>query len=316
MSIAVGLRIATAVSLVAVLLFVLDPGEILQALGRVELGVFALLCCLAFADRALMAYKWNLLLRAREIHISHWRATAIMVKAHLPGAVTPGALGGDAYRVAALASHKGATAVLPTLVLERFVGLAVLGTAALVTLPMTVRYVGSVSLTVVLSVSGATLLAIVVAWIATQQGLVRDIVSRIPILAGSRTAERVLGVFESLVESRGSRGLHLAFTLLSYLELLAVIGIAYLGARALGLEVSFLYLLCVMPLILIAARLPISISGIGVLEGLLAYFMAAAGFNPEDGVALALVLRAAEVIAVYIPAMLLTLRDLRPGSPE
>ncbi len=67
-----------------------------------------------------------------------------------------------------------------------------------------------------------------------------------------------------------------------------------------------------VPLVHIVARLPITFQGIGVIEGLLAYMLRAAGFPSADGVALGLLLRLLEMLVLFAPAaLMLSLGSLR-----
>jgi uncharacterized protein (TIRG00374 family) len=81
---------------------------------------------------------------------------------------------------------------------------------------------------------------------------------------------------------------HLALTPF-YLGLaLLKIGIDYLIARSLGLDLSFLYFLIVAPLVFVFAMLPVSMAGIGVRESSYAGLFALLGLSAADGVAISL----------------------------
>lgn len=54
-----------------------------------------------------------------------------------------------------------------------------------------------------------------------------------------------------------------------------------------------------------SCAIPISFQGIGVLEGLFAYFLSAGGFSATDGLAIAFLLRLAEVVLGFLPATIM-----------
>ena len=111
----------------------LDP--VLRALSGARPD-FVLATCLAFAvDRVLMTYKWNLLLRAKGIFVPLIRSLRLYSVGNLIGMLTPGAVGLDIYRVAALSSLRRAHDVAATVILERLVGFAALVLIILTSLP-------------------------------------------------------------------------------------------------------------------------------------------------------------------------------------
>lgn len=97
----------------------------------------------------------------------------------------------------------------------------------------------------------------------------------------------------------------LSISYLNYLYLLLVtmvaqlgdIYISYLLAIQLGLEVSFVEFMVVIPLVFIATVLPISLGGLGVREGTLAGLLAVVGVPLSDGVLLAFLIYVSKTLA-------------------
>jgi uncharacterized membrane protein YbhN (UPF0104 family) len=84
-----------------------------------------------------------------------------------------------------------------------------------------------------------------------------------------------------------------------------------------GIDVGMLYFAVALPLALLVSRIPISIDGIGVFEGMFIVLMSIAGLSAAQAVAIAVVGRILQT-AVLIPwwmAFVITHRDLRTPHP-
>jgi uncharacterized membrane protein YbhN (UPF0104 family) len=88
----------------------------------------------------------------------------------------------------------------------------------------------------------------------------------------------------------------------------------WLVARALGVEVSLLYIAGAVPLTFLISRIPVSISSLGVFEGVFMLLMSLAGLTAAESIAIALSARILE-IASWLPwwlAHVIGNRELRP----
>ena len=296
------IRVVIGIVLLAVVCWTVDLKAVTMAFRRLDLGFLIAFCSVVVFDRILMAYKWNLLVRAQGILLSLWQATRLYYVGHLLGTFTPGAIGADAYRVAALTPFKKTPAVVSTVVLERVVGVAVIGVFAAATLPFSASYLGAHSTAVVVSVIAGSIVLVGGLLASLRPSIVEGIGRRAPYVTRSRITKKLVEVYRAYADNRSRPRLLAVFTVLTIVELILTIVMNYLAAHALGINVPFLYLVCVMPLLYILVRLPISFQGIGVHEGLLAYFLSAGGFSASDGLAIAVLLRMAEVGLGLLPA--------------
>src|SRR5258708_1868392 len=86
--------------IVALLVHFLDLHATLAAFDDLEPVAIALTVVLFLLDRFSMAYKWNILLRARGCLLSHWAAFRIYLAAGFVGYVIPASVGSDVFRAA------------------------------------------------------------------------------------------------------------------------------------------------------------------------------------------------------------------------
>ena len=311
-----GLRVLVGGGFLIFVFQSISLGEIVVTLKSTDLTLALGVIIVAWLDRALMAYKWNLLLRPSGLHISHGEAIRLFFIGSLLGTVTPGSIGADAYRVAALAHFRKSGAVISTVILERFIGIAVISSFAafgiLVSLEDVVRESPLLLWVVMIGAIGTTAAVI----ISFRQECVEGIGRKIPFIRGSRVATMLRDFYRSYADSRRNPKLLFYFTALTALEALMIVFMHFLAARAVHIEVSFFYFLCVIPLIVVLVRLPISFHGFGVFEGALAYFLVLRGFTVADGISIALFMRVIEIIAIFIPAAIMFwLKPLKVDGP-
>jgi len=252
-----------------------------------------------------MAYKWNLLLAARGICIPTWHAIRLYVYGNLVGTLTPGGWGVDVYRVAALSSRHNTEIVLASVFLERLVGMAVIGSLAAIMLPFSASYFQADSSMVVAIVLGGALLAVLAIPLSMQTNVVDRIIVSFSCISSLKIAKKIRQFHRVYAEGRQHLGALAVFTGLTTVEVVFRIFLSFLAALSLNVHVGFWFMLCMMPMVLILGRLPISFQGIGVQEGLFGYAMVLGGFTAENGIAVVLLLRAVGWVAIVIPALVL-----------
>lgn len=251
-----------------------------------------------------MAYKWNLLLRSGGVSVPMWRAIHLYFVGHLFGGFTPGAIGADAYRVTALSGFGKTKVVVSTILFERLIGIIVLGLFVTVTLPVAAQYLpGDWDVTtwpIVITVTLGGILLLVLIWL--NPSIIGAVGKKIPYLSKSGIEKWVQRFYSAYFKRGLPPQTMVVFTALTAAEILVSIYVIYLAARALGIAVSFGFLLCVIPLLMMLIRLPISVQGFGVQEGLFAYFFLVGGFSTADGLAISALLRVTELILCFLPA--------------
>jgi hypothetical protein len=258
------LRLAVSLALFLLLLLFVDWSRLGARLGAADPIVMLGVVGLATADRLLMAWKWWLLVRGRDVTLGLWAAIRAYYLASFAGYFLPMTVGADAVRIAALASA-GRTAVLvASVVLERLIGalaqavLAGLSVATLVALGLGAR-VGpaerwGLGAAVALAFAAFPFSFPVARWVAARLGPG----------GGWRGALRALA--EQYAGYGASTGLLCGFFALTLLEGGFPIVIHYAAGRALGLDPGWTFYLATVPLVFLVARLPVSLGGLGFLE--------------------------------------------------
>ncbi len=253
-------------------------------------------------DRFSMAYKWNLLLRARNCWMSHWAAFRLYLASSFVGYVIPASVGSDIFRAARLSlAGRSASRVSATIVLER-----VLGLLAILTL-------SSVGLTLVILTSGRhellPVLAVVLAALFVGTGLtaismsdrlyqlLRKVTGR---FEGSRAVKMLQALHDEYVALSKRTGPLTIFFALSIVNQLIQALMFVPVLISLDVQVSLLAVIAVLPLSKAFIQLMPVPAGIGVAEGAQVLALSLAQVPAAQALAVALVLRGID-LAMLLP---------------
>ena len=282
-------------------------------LAGVRLPAYLPAAGLLAAQLTLMGVRWWYLLRFQGIDIALPATVRLMFIGHFFNFFLPGATGGDllrAYLVAKRTTDR--TVAVATVLLDRFVGLAGMAllagamTLATWSSPQARRAALAVGVTVgVLVAAGLVLFSRRVGgWVRLDR-----LLDALPRSANLRLA---LGSLRQLPRSPRAVATVAAMTL--GVHLLLAGGIACMG-RALALPVGVgLYFLFV-PVIYILAAIPVSIGGLGVVEGMyIVFFASAAGGERGPILALALLARLTPML-LSLPGLVFWLTERGPARP-
>jgi uncharacterized protein (TIRG00374 family) len=264
------------------------------------------------ADRLLMAWKWNLLLRARGPGLPNLKATRIYCASMVWGMFLPATVGADSIRaVSAVRSGLRTEPVLASILVERGVGflaslvLGLLGLVAvwwLAELPAELR--AAWWLGALLLLGGAAALA----------GSFSERVYRLfhdRLLHRFREnalARRLRALHESYRGYQAHGGLLAGFFALSMLEQLVPAAAVGCLVAGLGVAISPLYLAGAVALAFLVARVPVSLGGIGVMEGALVVLLTLGGVPDGEALAVTVLARLVEV-ASWLPWWLVFVLD-------
>jgi uncharacterized protein (TIRG00374 family) len=313
------LRVLVTLGLCAALLvFVVDVRVVAETLARCDptWGVIALAALTA--DRLLMSYKWGLLLAIRGYRIGILKQLMVYCSAMMWGLALPSTVGADGIRVV-LVRRFGVRVddTLATILVERGIGfVSALFTALLGVLILRTQIELSPAFDSLLALGGLALAAAIGILAFSFSTRALDWMLRLlpRRFAHGRIAQlftRLHAAYRSLAVDRG--GLML-FGTLTFLEQVLMVACYGLTAVALDVEFNAMFLFAAVPLAILISRLPISIDGIGVYEGIFIGIMTLGGVRPEDSLAVSLAMRALQIVA-WLPwwlMMAVETKNLRP----
>ncbi len=282
------LRLIVSVGILAYLITVFDWVRVIEVLGKVRFSYFwpaplLLLLALYFGG-----IRWSVVLHYFSVRLSAWEGFLYYLIGSFYGNILPGVIGGDAVRIAICRSSKKSslTEIAASVLIERLCGvlaLLVMGTIAVTLLSATFRF--SLGLAVVMLVPTLAGISLVIGiWGYLFFGKVfgpwlTEIADR-----GNRIAKTVLRIINS-IRKISLTGMSVIFLLSSGFQFTDIL-ISFFLAKAINIDVPLLFFLAIFPIVYILTVLPISLGGLGVREGALAYLMTRVGILPSDAVML------------------------------
>ena len=292
---------------------IVHPG-MSRVLGRVRPGLLLLAVAIITAQLTLMGVRWWYLMRYESLGIGLWTTIRLMYVGHFFNFFLPGSTGGDVLRAYLVTRRtKARTVAVATVLLDRFAGLAgmavLAGVMALATWgkPQTQRAAGAVGVT--LAIITVVALALFSRRVGRAVGLDR-LIARLPRAENFRIA---IGTLQSLPRSPKAAGIVGALTLGVHLLLAA--GIACMG-RALELPTDLQLYFLFVPVIYIVAAIPVSIGGLGLVEGMYVVFFAASpGADSSAALALALLARLTPML-LSLPGLVFWLSERGTKAPS
>ena len=308
-----GAKLAVTVALCWLIVSWIDWRAFYATIGDARYGLIALVFVLSLLGVGISAWKWQILLEGHGIRfplpsLIRWYFIAAFFNAFLPTNI-----GGDGYRLLKTYDNpKGRARAVGAILLERITGVLTLGflgyLAALTIwwrtghpLAATLAALGTIG-----SVIG--LLSLALLWRFGSVGWL----SRIKILKtiAAKTTEVIADWQGQAARMTVVMALSFAFHLLR-------IGFIWLLILALGKTVDPVELTMAVFAVEVAAMLPISIGGLGVMEGSFVYVMGSFGLNNEVGLASMLMLRVLTLMIGLIGALLYLADDkAKPVAQE
>ena len=246
---------------------------------------------LTFARVVLSAVRWRALLDALGIHEPLKRLLSLYFAGQFMGNVLPSTIGGDALRVSRLAKETGEPpTTFASVVLERLTGWFVLPMLTLTALLVNpgLRDLGKASTIAFVTASATLLLLAIVLFLTSRKS--SGIEERLEQNDGWRRFTIAVRFGVHRLRHEPAATARILATGLAYQ--LILIASALMAAKALGLPSAAgpTALLAFVPAVLIAQVLPISISGLGVREGLFVLFLHPLGVPQSQAIALGLLL--------------------------
>lgn len=293
----------TGAVIVAVLLWRLGTGVLLDGLRRIDSVTVLAALGIGAVTTVFSAWRWQLVARGLRLRLPLGAAVADYYRALFLNAALPGGILGDVHRAVRHGQSAGdVRRGVKAVVLERVAGqlaLTVAGATVLLTLPSPVRAeVRAFAPLVALAAAGA--LAVVLA--------VR--MNRPPARRGGALRRALAEARRGLLSRQSGPGVALS----SAIVLAGHLATFVVAARVAGSAAPVAVLLPLAVLALVAMGLPLNVGGFGPREGVTAWAFGAAGLGADTGVAVAVVYGVLTLVA-SLPGAAVLIRRRYETSP-
>lgn len=305
-------RLAIASALVGYLLWRSDPQDVWHALAHASTAPLLVAIALVLLDRAVMAYRWFVLLRPLEGQNLPPFGTILRIffVSTFVGTFLPASVGGDVVRAYSLSNHGVPKAdSMASVFVDRMLGVLSVLLMALVGIALARDLAADRSVVLALGFTAAVCtVAAVLIFSETADSMAERAIAQLP-WAGAR---HVLGSLFAAIRRYAAHHGALANVLVGSLavQVLRVIQAYYLGV-ALGVAQPLITYFAFIPLILLIMFLPITANGIGTSQAAFVWLFSKVGTPPAEAFALSVLFVALGIIG-NIPGAIFYVRP----SPE
>jgi hypothetical protein len=260
------LRIVVSVGLL-VLLVTKIPSDTVEPkdTGAGTLTFFAAALVLTFGGFLLSAWRWQRVLAVFDVHVPLRTLLGYYLAGQFVGNVLPSTIGGDVLRVSRASQSTGASDVaFASVAIERLTGFVALPLLTILGILIRPSLLDVTHAWISLLIAGATVVAL----------LVILVVAGSPHLAGRFAKHenwmRFVGAVHVGVDRmRREPGRAVSVLVAAVTYQASVVAAVWCAIHALGVSVPDAAVLAFIPAVAMAQVLPISLSGLGVREGLL-----------------------------------------------
>lgn len=277
------IKLGVSVALVAILAYAVDWSSMPARLARIEPWAAALAFVAYAAQLFISAWKWQWSMIIHGLRERFGFVSRVYLIGFFLNNFLPSSIGGDAYRVYRTMPNEGyRSRALSAVLLERVVGLAVLLTLGAVGALLLFQYTFAKTYLVILAAGSA---GAVVLWLSLKLPQLQRLSAK--IFSHPRLAPITHNV--GLLKTGGSAYVPLiAISLLFQLQAIAINYLLFVGT---GNDVSLAKCAVITAAVGLATIVPLSINGIGVLEGAFAGSAIALGVDYEHAILVAILIR-------------------------
>ena len=287
-----------------------DQPWIVQGLRAILLGCtthwqFWAAIALFFVPATLIGVRWVLLLRPLNLGITMGRGVFLNYIGWFFNVFLPGTTGGDLVKAYLVMKQTGQKAApLMSVFVDRALGLGTLVLMGLVAalfsldVPFVRQMIGPIIVVMVVLFGGS----IVMLSSTLQRWLGFGLWVRLPGVGKIlRKIQEVMAAYRSRLSSWGY-----AIAMTVGLQLISITCVLLMG-RSAGIDIPAKYFYLFVPLIWVVSALPVSIGGLGLMEGAFQVCFASVGVAPEAGLALALLWRLLMMVSALPGGLFFTL---------
>ena len=247
----------------------------------------------------LCAYRWQLLLRALDLHLSYGRVLALYFVGHFFSAMLPGVTGGDlikAIYAAREAPHKR-TAAVTSIVIDRIVGLVALVIVAIVIMLLRLPlFLASMPMKIALAFNLFLLAGIVVGMLVLFRRNLLEHWGFFRRLEQKTALGEIIGKAYSAFHVCMTHPALLAKTLaLSAVNHLTYNVMVYFLALGLGVRLSLVDTVTAFVIINAVAAIPLTPGGLGTREGTAIFILSVFGVSAATAFSISILVYAAVV---------------------
>ncbi len=260
---------------------------------------FALSLIISVLLNITSSWRWQILLRSKQIAVSLWRLLGFYYIGRFFNMFMPTSMGGDVARVWDLGRYTGENyEAFASVFMERFIGMVVLaGVSGIVLL----IYPNPIPL-ITKSLLFVIALVLILLWLVLDKRAFNFVSGHLSPIHSSiaKIFAKLEMVHKAVYDYKNDKKtLLFVVSISSLFYLLAVINV-WISAKAFDTNISFEHMLLAVPAIMLIMNLPLSIGGLGVMEAAYTTIFVLFGYSPELALATALLMRFKTIVNAIV----------------
>ncbi len=308
------LKVAVSAALLYILFSKVDARLVWDSVSSVGAGWIVSAALLFAALQCISTYRWSIVL-GRDVHVPYPRLLSMYFVGMFFNSFLPTIVGGDVVKGYYLYRETGrGGAAFASILMDRYSGFAALMTITFVALLIgggAVHATGGTGLVVVFAaLVGGFLGASLFLWFERLHQWLVSALSGIRLMGLN---EKVDAFYRTFTGYRQSPSMLVGVFLISLAIQCGVITGYFMLGRGMGVGVPIGYFFLFVPLATTASMIPLSLSGLGIREGVFVFLFSRAGMDREDALALSLLWFLVTVV-VSLPGAVEYIRRGPPGD--
>ncbi len=279
----IALKTIVSISLLLFLLLNIEWNKVLENLKNANIFLLLIASLLNLTERFELTFKWNLLLKVRNISVKFGRLFLINAIGSFLGIFLPSSLGTDVVRGYYLVKDNSEKSVsISSVFVDRVLGMFSLLTFGVVS----VFFAGDLidKFNIKLYVVALFIIVFIGFYIFQRTKSVNFIQNLFKRIKNKKIVDNILSLHNSILEyKKHPKTLLIAFIITLLVQVTRVLTY-YFIALAFNIHIPIVYFFLFIPLIMLVMMIPISIGGLGVKEGTFVAFFTLIGMSVNDAV--------------------------------
>lgn len=279
-------KILVSISILSFLIYKMDWGEVLRTASKASMIIIAGAILLSVFERILVTYKWAILLWVRGMKISFLKLFSINMIGSFFGLVLPSSLSTDAVRGYMLYKRSYEKVLsASSVIIDRFLALIALLVLSGISFLMLEKNSYSMQFSQLFLVVFPMLFCCI--YLIQSDKTFYRMIMIFDFKFVRNLRQKIYRLRNSIVEyKKFPKTLLICFMYSLAVQLVRVCSYLFI-ARGYNFDISIIYFLIYVPIIIIVVMIPISVGGLGVREGTFVTFFTSLGFSTSDAVMVA-----------------------------
>jgi glycosyltransferase 2 family protein len=293
------LRISVSSFLIILILSKVNIKEIFDKIDSIRWIPVIYFFVIAHADRILMGLKWRFLANSSGLNITFYETIASTYMGSFAGHFLPSGIGNDIARIYLFKQRNlPMIKIVSSIFIERALGFF----ALMITGLFGYTLASLIGLNTTFGLNWKYMLLFIlllIIFLLSIYGPFRRIIAiNNSVNNKSEIKKKIYRFIDAYQQYANKKSTLVIFLLLSIFEVTLMCLFPFLGSLALNVHINFIQFLIIYPIILLLVKIPITVNGIGVHEGLLVFYFTTIGHSIESAVLLGLLMRLMGIIIV------------------